>query len=138
MFICNRARMRMRVRAQKRAAADKIILPCLFVQRFSWFFAFVVKTFDLIFLLISISILFLFGHLVQAKQVNRVVACAVSTKSQDLQFFKKKVVDIRFQFMLQYRCREGKPLEQKKRQGDGNNDYYQHHQHRARPQAQPH
>ena len=99
--------MRMCVRAQERAAANKIILPCLFVQKFFMFFAFVVKAFELIFLLISISILFLFGHLVQAKQVNRVVACAVSTKSQDLQFFKKKVVDIRFQFMLQYRCREG-------------------------------
>ena len=59
------------------------------------FFAFVVKAFDLIFLWISISSLFFFGHLVQAKQVNRVVACTVSTKSQDLQFFKKKVVDIR-------------------------------------------
>ena len=32
--------MRMRVRAQKRAAANKIILPCLFVQKFFMFLDF--------------------------------------------------------------------------------------------------
>ena len=80
-------RVRMRVRAQERVAANKIILPYLFVQRFSWFFAFVAKAFGLTFPLISIPFLFLFGHLVQAKQVNRVAACAIPTKSQDFRFF---------------------------------------------------
>ena len=52
-----------------KSAPPQIKLFCLayLSRKFSWFFAFVVKVFDLIFLLISISILFLFGHLVQAK-----------------------------------------------------------------------
>ena len=64
---------RMRVRAHKRRMNMIVIyLTCYLFRKLSCFFAFVVKAFGLIFLLISISFPFLFGHFVQAKRVSLV------------------------------------------------------------------
>ena len=58
-----------RAYVQPQQCLDMIViyLTCYLFKKLSCFFTLVVKPFRLIFLLISISILFLFGHLVQAK-----------------------------------------------------------------------
>ena len=91
-----------------KSAPPQIKLFCLayLSRNFSCFLTFVVKAFGLTFLLISIPFLFLFGHLIQAKWVNRAVACAACTNLQIFRFFWKFPIDFCFRFMVQYERRQ--------------------------------